>query len=123
MDAQEKYYPLEKTIINFKENGKHDIVTEFLFESPQFDDVMIQHIYQNTTTIILKIEKGVPLSVLEYEDVPRLPKNCLLCFLHGYVDAVAKLKKAKDYIKKIEDKTTYIKYKEAMRAIRKVKYS
>ncbi|MDG1510014.1 MAG: ATP-binding protein [Flavobacteriaceae bacterium] len=123
LDAQEKYYPLEKTIINFKENGKHDIVTEFLFESPRFDDVMIQHIYQNTTTIISKIEKDAPLSVLEYEDVPRLPKNCLLCFLHGYSDAVAQLRKAKDYIKKIEDKTTYIKYKEAMRAFRKVKYS
>ena len=123
LDAQEKYYPLEKTIINFKENGKHDIVTEFLFESPRFDDVMIQHIYQNTITIISKIEKGVPLSVLEYEDVTRLPKNCLICFLHGYSDAVAQLRKAKDYIKNIEDKTTYIKYKEAIRAFRKVKYS
>ena len=123
LDAQEKFYPLEKTIINFKENGKHDIVTEFLFESPQFDDVMIQHIYQNTIIIISKIEKGVPLSVLEYEDVSRLPKNCLLCFLHGYSDAGAQLRKAKDYIKNIEDKTTYIKYKEAMRAFRKVKYS
>jgi hypothetical protein len=123
LDAQEKYYPLEKTIINFKENGKHDIVTEFLFESPRFDDVMIQHIYQNTTTIISKIEKDAPLSVLEYEDVTRLPKNCLICFLHGYSDAVAQLRKAKDYIKNIEDKTTYIKYKEAIRAFRKVKYS
>ena len=123
LDAQEKYYPLEKTIINFKENGKHDIVTEFLFESPQFDDVMIQHIYQNTTTIISKIEKDAPLSVLEYEDVTRLPKNCLICFLHGYSDAVAQLRKAKDYIKNIEDKTTYIKYKEAIRSFRKVKYS
>ena len=34
LDKEEKYYPLEKTIINFKENGKHDIVTAFLFKSP-----------------------------------------------------------------------------------------
>ena len=30
---------------------------------------------------------------------------------------------AKEYIKSIEDKTTYIKYKEALRVFRKVKYS
>ena len=39
LDKEEKYYPLEKTIINFKENGKHDIVTEFLFKSPSFDEM------------------------------------------------------------------------------------
>tara|TARA_B100000795_G_scaffold268213_1_gene254729 strand:- start:2164 stop:3303 length:1140 start_codon:yes stop_codon:yes gene_type:complete len=123
IDRKEKHYPLEKTIINFKENGKHDIITEFLFQSPQFDDIMIQHIYHNNNTIISKIENGTPLSVLEHEDVLRLPKNYLLCFLHGYTDAVVQLRKAKGYIKSIEDKTTYIKYKEAMRAFRKVKYS
>ena len=123
LDKEEKYYPLEKTFINFKENGKHDIVTEFLFKSPLFDDIMIQHIYHNNNVIISKIEAGIPLSVLEHEDVLRLPKNYLLCFLHGYSDAVQQLKKAKEYIKSIEDKTSYIKYKEAMRIFRKVKYS
>lgn len=123
IEAEEKHYPLEKTIINFKENGKHDIVTAFLFESPIFDDIMIQHIYHNNNVIISKIEAGIPLSVIEHEDVLRLPKNYLLCFLNGYSDAVQQLKKAKEYIKSIEDKTTYIKYKEAMRIFRKVKYS
>jgi len=123
IEAEEKHYPLEKTIINFKENGKHDIVTAFLFESPMFDDIMIQHIYHNNNVIISKIEAGIPLSVIEHEDVLRLPKNYLLCFFNGYSDAVQQLKKAKEYIKSIEDKTTYIKYKEAMRIFRKVKYS
>ncbi len=120
---EEKHYPLEKTIINFKDNGKHDIITEFLFRSPQFDDRLIQHLYQNNNTIISKIENKIPLSVLEHEDVQRLPTNYLLCFLHGYLDSGEQLRKAKNYIKNIEDKTTYIKYKEAMRAIRKVKYN
>ena len=68
------------------------------------------------------IKNKTPLSVLEHEDVFRMPTNYLLCSLHGFTDAGAQLRKAKDYIKKLEDKTTYVKYKEAMRVLRKVKY-
>ena len=123
LEQQEKLYSLEKTIINFKENGKHDIVKEFLFEPPRFDDVIIQHIYENNSNIINKIEKKISLSVTEHEDVLRLPTNFLICYLHGFLEVAEQLKKAKNYIKNLEDKTTYIKYKEAMRIIRKVKYS
>jgi hypothetical protein len=122
IDKKETRYPLEKTIINFKDNGKHDIITEFLFEPPQMNDTMIQHIYENSNAIISKIEKGASLSVLEHEDVLRLPTNYLLCYLQGFMDAPEQLKKAKSYIKSLEDKTTYVKYKEAMRVLRKVKY-
>lgn len=123
IDKKEKHYPLEKTIIHFKNNGKHDIVTEFLFEPPELDAVVIQHIHYNNQQITNKIASQKPLSVLEHEDVLRLPTNALICFLHGYEDATEQLKTAKDYIKKLDDKTTYIKYKEAMRVIRKVKYN
>lgn len=122
IEKEEKHYPLEKTIINFKDNGKHDIVTELLFEPPSFNEVIIEHIYQNNNKIVSKIENNTPLSVLEHEDVLRLPTNYLICFLHGYTDAVEQLRKAKNYIKNIEDKTTYVKYKDAMRVLRKVKY-
>ena len=123
INNKEMHYPLEKTIINFKDNGKHDIVTEFLFEVPKYDEVIIKHIYDNCNTIIQKIENQISLSVLDHEDVLRLPTNYLLCYLNGFLDAASQLKKAKEYIKNIDDKTTYIKYKEAMRVIRKVKYS
>ena len=123
LEKQEKHYPLEKTIINFKENGKHDIVKEFLFEPPKFDSDIIEHIYNNNTTIINKIVKNVPLSVTEHEDIFRLPTNSLISYLHGFLDAAEQLKQAKNYIKNLEDKTTYIKYKEALRIIRKVKYN
>lgn len=122
IEKEEKLYPLEKTIINFKDNGKHDIVTELLFEPPTFDEVIIQHIYQNNNKIVAKIESNTPLSVLEHDDVLRLPTNYLICYLHGYTDSVEQLRKAKNYIKSIEDKTTYVKFKEAMRVLRKVKY-
>lgn len=122
IDKKETYYPLEKTIINFKDNGKHDIVHEFLFEPPRYDSTIIQHIYDNNNTIVSKIEHKVPLSVLEHQDVEKLPKSYLICYLNGFTDAKDQLKKAKNYIKNLEDKTTYIKYKEVMRVLRKVKY-
>ena len=122
IDKKEKRYPLEKTIINFKDNGKHNIITEFLFEPPNLDEVRMRHIYQYNNEIIQKIEDGRALSVLEHEDVFKMPTNYLLCSLHGYEDAVEQLRKAKKYIKNLEDKTTYVKYKEAMRVLRKVKY-
>lgn len=122
IDQKETRYPLEKTIIHFKNNGKHDISTEFLFQPPKLDDTIMQITYENSNSIVKKIAEGMPLSVLEHEDVLRLPTNYLLCYLHGYTDASEQLKKAKEYIKNLDDKTTYIKYKEAMRVLRKVKY-
>ncbi|WP_299119490.1 ATP-binding protein [uncultured Tenacibaculum sp.] len=123
IDKSEKRYPLEKTIINFKDNGKHDIVTEFLFEPPQYDSIIINHIYNNNNTIINKIENNIALSVIEHEDVFKLPTSYLICYLNGFLDAPTQLRKAKSYIKNLDDKTTYIKYKEAMRVLRKVKYN
>ena len=122
LEKQEELYPLEKTIINFKENGQHDIVKEFLFVPPKFDVNIIHHIYNDCNAIVKKIENNIPLSVIEDADVLRLPTNYLICYLHGYVDVSKQLKKVKTYLKDLKDKTTYIKYKEAMRVIRKVQY-
>lgn len=122
IDKEEIHYPLEKTIIHFKDNGKHGIVNELLFKPPVFDQAIIKHIYNNNNAIVKKIVADRALSVTEYEDVVRLPTNYLICYLHGYLDAPEHLQKAKEYIKKMPDKTTYIKYKEAMRVLRKVKY-
>ena len=66
--------------------------------------------------------KETPLSVTEHEDVLRLPTNYLMCYLHGFLEVAKQLKKAKNYIKDFTDETTYLKYKEALRVIRKVKY-
>lgn len=123
IDKKETHYPLEKTIIHFKDNGKHDIVNELLFKPPTFDAAIIKHIYNNNNAIVKKIITNTALSVTEHEDVFRLPTNYLICYLHGYLDASNQLQKAKEYIKNITNKTTYIKYKEAMRVLRKVKYN
>ncbi len=123
IEFEKKHYPLEKTVIHFKNNGKHDIVTEFLFNPPKYDAVIIQHIYKNAKDIVRKIAGNTKLSVTEHEDVFRLPHNLLLCYLNGYTEAVLQLTKARLYIKALEDKSTYIAYKEAMRIIRKVKHN
>ncbi len=122
IDKKETHYPLEKTIIHFKDNGKHDIVKEFLFIPPVFDTAVINHIFTNSNGIITKIENNEPLSVTEHEDVLRLPTNYLISYLYGHLEAPIQLRKAKEYIKNNTDQTTYIKYKEAMRVLRKVKY-
>jgi hypothetical protein len=123
IDKNETHYPLEKTIIHFKDNGKHDIVKEFLFTPPKFDAAVIDHIYNNSNSIVSKIDTKKGLSVTEHEDVLRLPTNYLISYLYGHLDAPNKLRKAKEYIKNLPNKTTYIRYKEAMRVLRKVKYN
>lgn len=122
LEKQEKYYPLEKTIINFKNNGKHNIVKQFLFEPPVFNEEIMIHIYNNCNLIVQKIVQKKSLTVTEQEDILRLPTNYLICYLDGFLDIVEQLKKAKTYIKNLANKTTYVKYNEALRIIRKVKY-
>ena len=122
INADEKHYPLEKTIINFKDNGKHNIVKEFLFKPPKFNKNSVLNIYNNNNSIITMIENNTLLSKNNLKDVFKLPITYLICYLNGYLDASEQLKKAKVYIKNLEDKTTYIKYKEVMRILRKVKY-
>lgn len=122
IENQKKYYPLEKTIINFKNNGKYSIVKELLFKPLQFNQKVIQEIAQENNYLLNKIEKNLILSSLEEQLVTSLPTNYLLCYLSGISDATIHLKKAKNYFKNLEDKSTYIKYKETIRIIRKVKY-
>lgn len=123
IDKNETHYPLEKTIINFKTNGRHDIVREFLFVPPKLNIHIMIGIYKNCESIVKKIEDNITLTPTEDEAILRLPTDCLICFLHGFLDAKKQLKKVKNFIKNLENKTTYIKYKEAMRVIRKIEYN
>ena len=122
IENQEKHYPLEKTVIHFKNNGKHEIKTEFLFDPPKYDERIITLIYKNSKSIIDKISTNELLTNQENKLAQKLPENLLLCFLNGFLEAPIILKKGKQYFRKLENKIPYIKYKEAMRVIRKVKY-
>lgn len=117
------YYPLEKTVIHFKENGKYIIASELLFEPPQFDKKLLRHVFNNFNAILDKLKKNLPLTDLELEDVHDMPTYYLICVLNKIPNAFLRLKESELLLRNLEDKTGYIKYKEAVRILRKVKYS
>jgi len=116
------YYPLEKTIIHFKDNGKYAIVTEFLFEPPQYDKTILHHIFNTNNTILDKLKSNQSLTIDEQKDLKKIPTTYLICSLNGFKNAKVKLQESKKYLKALEDKTAYILYKDAIRILRKVKY-
>ncbi|PID69408.1 MAG: AAA family ATPase [Flavobacteriales bacterium] len=119
----QRAYPLEKTVINFKNNGQYDIVTELLFDPPQFDKAVLKHIFNSNNAVLKKLEKGVSLNKTDYEILVELPKTYLICSLNGFIDAQQKLQTAKPLLKNLTDKTPYIHLKETLRLLRKIKYN
>ena len=115
------YYPLEKTVIHFKNNGKHDIVSELLFQPPKFDKAVLNHIFNNCNIIVQKLKKKLPLTNVELEDLQELPTNYLICALNNFEEATKKLNEVRSLLRNLEDKSAYIKYKEAVRVLRKIK--
>ena len=118
-----RYFPLEKTVINFKDNGTYDIATELLFEPPQFDPVLLRHIYNSNNTIVEKVIKGLELTKNELRDLENLPTTYLICSLNGFQLAKDKLSEIKPYLRLKENKSNYIKVKEIERVLRKLKYN
>lgn len=123
IDKDHRYYPLEKTVINFKDNGIHDIAKELLFVPPKYDIVVLQHIYNSNNTILDKLEKNVKLTKRDLIDLRQLPTTYMICSLNGFKLAKNKLESAKPYLKKMDDKASYIRLKEALRVLRKIKYN
>ena len=117
------YYPLEKTIIHFKDNGTHDIATELLFEPPQFDPILLKHIYNSNNALLEKLKKRLPLSKNDRKDLEQLPTSYLICSLNGFPNAKEKLSEIKPLLRKLENKSPYIKVKETERILRKIKYN
>lgn len=115
------YYPLEKTVIHFKDNGKHDIVSELLFQPPKFDKTVLHHVFNSCNAIILKLKNNLPLTKNELVDVQEIPTNYLICALNGFEEALLKLEEIKELLRDLDDKSAYIKYKEAVRVLRKIK--
>ncbi|NQV78842.1 MAG: ATP-binding protein [Lutibacter sp.] len=115
------YYPLEKTVIHFKDNGKHDIVSELLFQPPLFDKKALHHVFNNCNSILNKLKQQQPLTENELVDLQELPTNYMICILNDFEEARKKLEEARKLLRELEDKSAYIKYKEAVRVLRKVK--
>jgi len=117
-----KHYPLEETLINFEDNAQYNIETKLLFKPPQFNKKVLHHIYNSNNAIIEKLKKGLKLSPREETDLRSLPSTYLICYLNSFHEAVNKLNEAKPYLK-AHSKELLNLYKEALRILRKVKYS
>ena len=117
-----KYYQLEETIIRFENNANYSIDTKLLFEAPQFDKKTLYHIYNTTNAILEKLKKGQTFTKNEELDLKNLPVTYLICYLNLFHEAIDKLEEAKPYLREYNEEL-YRLYKEAMRILRKVKYS
>lgn len=116
-----KYYPLEKTVINFNDNASYNIESTLIFNPPQFDKKVLHHIYNSNNSILEKLKKGQILNNNETKDLNNLPDTYLICNLNLFHEALDKLNEAKPYLKPLPE--IYRKYKDVLRILRKVKYN
>ena len=122
LNDKTSYYPLEQQKISFFDNGYYKIETEMLFEPPQYNRKVLFHIYNSNLSLLNKLQKGIELSVREYQDLINLPSTLMICYLNGFEDAKQKLIEAKPLLKLHPFTTVYVNFKEVMRVLRKVKY-
>ncbi|MBD3890468.1 ATP-binding protein [Olleya marilimosa] len=116
-----KYYPLEKTVINFNDNASYNIESTLIFNPPQFDKKVLHHIYNSNNSILEKLKKEQILNNNETKDLNNLPDTYLICYLNLFHEALDKLNEAKPYLKPLPE--IYRKYKDVLRILRKVKYN
>ncbi len=116
-----KYYPLEETVISFNDNANYNIDSTLVFNPPQYDKKVLHHIYNTNNSVLEKLKKGISLNKVELRDLNNLPETYLICYLNLFHEAIDKLHEAKPYLKK--HPKVYQKYKDAIRILRKVKYS
>ncbi|WP_053990747.1 ATP-binding protein [Mangrovimonas sp. TPBH4] len=117
-----RYYPLEETLISFEDNANYNIDAKLLFQPPQFDKKVLHHIYNTNNTLLAKLKKGLTLTPNELADLRNLPETYLICYLNLFHNAIDKLNEAKPYLRQYSE-SIYDSYKDAMRILRKVKYS
>ncbi|NND52532.1 MAG: ATP-binding protein [Flavobacteriaceae bacterium] len=119
---QDAYFPLEKTIIQFENNANYNMDTDLLFEPPQYDKKVLHHIFNSNNAILEKLKKGLALHKDEVQDLKNLPLTYLICYFNDFPDALDKLQESKSYLRLHSDEI-FVLYKEAIRILRKVKYS
>ena len=122
LQGTNKYFQLEETIINFGDNANYTIDTKLLFEPPQYDKKVLHHIYNSNNSLLERLKNSAILTKNEELDLRNLPVTFLICYFNGFEEAISKLEIAKPYLKK-HSKEVYQLYKEAIRILRKIKYS
>lgn len=122
LGSNQKYYPLEKLSITFSDNGTYQILSELVFEPPQYDKKTLHHIYNANNALLQKLDKGIDLKPSESSDLYHLPDTYLICYLNGFEEAKDQLDLARPLLKK-QDSEVYQSLKESLRILRKVRYN
>ena len=122
LGTKQKYFPLEKVVINFQDNGTYKIESELLFEAPQYDKKTLFHVYNSNNSLLTKVKNRIPLKPREKEDLKHMADTYLICYLNGFEEAKTQMELAKNLTKNKFPKT-YGSIKEALRVLRKVKYN
>ena len=118
----QKYFPLEKLLITFTDNGTYQIQTKLVFEPPQYDKKTLHHIYNANNALIQKLDKGIALKPSEKTDLEHLPATYLICYFNGFEEAKDQLDLARPLLKKYNS-GIHESLKESLRILRKVRYN
>jgi hypothetical protein len=119
---EQKYYPLEKMVLTFEDNGTYQIQSDLLFDPPQYDRKTLLHILNANKSVIQKMEKNIALAPSEIRDLRHLADTYLICYLNGLEEAKDQMEAAR-YLLKQYDPKIYQSLKESLRILRKIKYS
>jgi hypothetical protein len=122
LSNQQKYYPLEKVVITFLDNGTYTIQSDLIFEPPLYDKKTLHHIYNANVAMLRKIEKEIPLTPNEERDLDLLSDTFLICYVNGFEEAKDIMENAKPIMKQY-NLPVYQSIKESLRIIRKMKYN
>jgi hypothetical protein len=122
LGEQKRYFPLEEISIRFADSGTYQIKGELIFEPPQYDRKTLYHILNTNKALLRKLKQGISLNPAESKDLKRLPATLLICYLNGFEDAQGLLQEARALLKQ-KDKAAHLSLKEALRILRKVRYS
>ena len=120
--SKQKYYPLEKVVINFSENGTYQITSDLLFNPPIHDEDELKKIYRSNNALVAKAKKNTELTIAEVKQLKYLADSYLICFLNGFDEAKERMEKARQILKPKYPRIN-ASLKEALRVLRKVKYS
>ena len=123
LNDKTSFYPLEKVILTFFDNGYYKINSQMLFEPPQYNKKMLHHIYNSNITLLNKLNKGTGLQEAEKKELLNVPHTLMICYLNGFDEAKQKLIDAKATMKRFDNPLVYLSFKEVMRILRKMKYN
>ncbi|WP_405384648.1 ATP-binding protein [Maribacter sp. LLG6340-A2] len=122
LGAKQKYYPLEKVVISFNENGTYSINSDLLFNPPKYKKKKLEEIFMGNNLLVEKAKSNHALNPTEIKRLRYLADTYLICYLNGFEQAKEQMEIARKLLKPKYPKVN-ASIKEALRVLRKVKYN